>query len=192
MSGEKMRLFVAADIPGDVRELLASAVQGIRGEELGARWVRLENLHLTLKFIGDYEKDEMDRLSNEVRATAQRCEPFEALLGGSGAFPSPRRARIIWVAVSSGVREAEAVARKLNARLEKVGVKKEERAFRGHLTLARLRQVRDCTAMLAGVEGRLEGLRDMPFRVDEVVLYRSILKPEGPVYSVVERMALGG
>ncbi|RJP30505.1 MAG: RNA 2',3'-cyclic phosphodiesterase [Actinobacteria bacterium] len=192
MCAEKIRLFVAADITDEIRELISDAMRGLQGEGMNARWVKPENLHLTLKFIGEYGEDGLDRLSNELRVAAERSKPFTAVLTGCGAFPSPRKARILWVGMHGGVEEASKVARKLDARLEKVGVKREQRPFRGHITLARLRQAWDCTAVLESMNRGMEGLHNMPFRVEEIVLYRSMLEPQGPIYTALERMTLGG
>jgi 2'-5' RNA ligase len=192
MSGSKLRLFVAANIPGEARGLLGEAIRELQGKMQDARWVRPENLHLTLKFIGYYEEEGLERLSSELRAATERCRPFQAALGGCGSFPSQRKARVVWVGMATGAPEAEAVARKLDARLEKVGVQREKRGFRGHLTLARIKQPHDCTATLEDMVLRLEGLKEMPFEVDEVVLYRSILRPQGPEYTALQRFSLGG
>ncbi len=190
MSGEDLRLFVAADIPPETKEVIASAVQGQRGVLPGARWVNPHNLHLTLKFIGEYPQEGLQRLSNEIKATAELCATFTAALGGCGAFPAPGRARVIWVGMSAGEEEAAAVARKLDARLERAGVKRENRPFRGHITLARLKRPEGCAGMLHDLEELLGGLRDIIFKVNEVVLYRSILRPQGPEYVALERLPL--
>jgi len=192
MSGERLRLFVAADIPLEIRELLDSTMKRLRGEGIDARWVKPENLHLTLKFIGEYGEEGLERLSREIHKAAERSGPFEAVLGGCGAFPSRRKARVIWVGMSDGVDDAAAIARKLDSRLEKAGVKREQRQFRGHLTLARLRRPQDCTEVLESMSGMLEGLQDLPFRVEEIRLFRSILKPQGPMYVELEKVTLGG
>jgi RNA 2',3'-cyclic 3'-phosphodiesterase len=192
MSDKGLRLFVAVDIPTAARRVISSAVEGMRGELAGARWVKPENLHLTLKFIGDYMEKDLERLVEEIKASGERCEAFRASLGGCGAFPSQGRARVIWLGMSEGIEGAGAVARKLDARLERVGVKREERPFRGHITLARLRQPGDCKPFLDGLGSRIRGLRDIDFEVDEIVLYRSILGQQGPRYMVLEKVALGG
>lgn len=191
VSVKRLRLFVAADLPGEVRERIASAAEAARTLE-GARWVKAENLHLTLKFIGDYEEDKLERLREEVAAAAALCTGFTAALGGCGAFPSHSRARVLWLGMARGEEEAAATARKLDSRLERLGVKREERPFRGHLTLARLRIPSDCSSWLEGLEERLKDLRDMDFEVGEIVLYRSILGPQGPTYVPVERAPLKG
>ncbi len=192
MSADRLRLFVAADIPDEARAIIASAIDEFRLDVAGARWVEPRNLHITLKFIGYYEEEGIGRLSKQLHAAAERAAPFEAVLGGCGAFPSPGRVRVIWVGMADGVEGAAALARKLDARLEREGVKREERPFRGHLTLARLRQPRDCTALLEDMGARLERLREMAFGVKEMALYRSVHSPRGPIYDVLERIKLGG
>lgn len=192
MSDRKLRLFIASDIPPEAKCLISSTVEMLRGRLLEARWVKPENLHLTLKFIGDYTEEGLQRLSNEMRESGERCEPFNAALGGCGAFPSRGRGRVIWLGMHAGTEEAGAVARKLDARLEKTGVKREGRPFKGHITLARLKQAGDCTAILNDLETCLQGLREIAFEVDEMVLYRSILGPRGPAYIALERIMLGG
>jgi len=192
VSGNKIRLFVAVDIPGEVRELLSRVLQELRGEMEGARWVKPENLHLTLKFIGDYEEEGLEKLTGEVRAAAERIPAFIAALDGCGAFPSGKRARVIWVGMAEGSEKAGRMARKLDARLERAGVKREDRPFKSHLTLARLKQPGDCSGYLKILNHKLEGLPGLPFEVGEVVLYRSILSPHGPTYVPLERISLGG
>jgi len=192
MSDSDLRLFVAADIPADARGLIAAGVEKSRGKMPVARWVKAENLHLTIKFIGAYPEEDVGGLSNELRESGGRCAPFEAAMGGCGAFPSARRGRVLWVGMTQGVDGAEAVARKLDARLEKVGIEREGRPFRGHITLARLKQPRDCEAVLGDLGADLAGLPALTFMVDEIVLCRSILGPQGPTYIAMERIALGG
>lgn len=192
MSGKKVRLFVAFDIPNDIRDLLSKAMAELEPTIGGARWVKPENLHLTLKFIGYYDREKLERLTGEVREAAERGSSFRVRFGEPGAFPSIKRARVIWIGMAEGSREGRKVASKLDARLEKAGVKREGRPFAGHLTLARLKQPTDSVDYLAKLGNRLEGLQDMAFDVSEIVLYESVLSPKGPTYKPLERMRLGG
>lgn len=191
MSAERMRLFIALDIPEEARSLLAAIVEEHRGDLPEARWVKAENLHITLKFIGDYEEEKLDRLSNEIRKTAALGSSFRAALGGCGGFPSSRKARVLWVGMRDGQEEAAVMAGKLDSRLEKAGVERESRPFRGHLTLARLRRPLDCSSLLERMEEESKPLTDMFFEVREMTLYRSILGPGGPTYVSLEKIALG-
>lgn len=192
MPAERMRLFVAVDIPDEVRERIAAAVERSRGACPEARWVKAENLHLTLKFIGSFDVDDIDRLHDELRRVAESTQPFAVALGGCGGFPTSGKARVIWVGMTKGEEEASVIAGRLDSVLEKLGVKTEERPFRGHLALARLRTPRDCRALISYLEEELRGLEGMSFRVGEMILYRSVLSPSGPVYHPLQRLSLEG
>lgn len=191
MTGDRLRLFVALDITEEARRAIAASMEKHACELVGARWVRPENLHITLKFIGDYGEEMLPRLSNEIRETAGLCKAFRAALGGCGGFPSRRKSRVLWVGMEEGQAEAAAIAAKLNSRLEKVGIERESRPFKGHLTLARLRKPTDCSHVIDEMEKELQPLTEMPFEVREMTLYRSILGPGGPRYLPLEKVALG-
>ncbi|MDI6872923.1 RNA 2',3'-cyclic phosphodiesterase [Candidatus Solincola sp.] len=189
--GERIRLFVALDLPEEVRERIVTAARKHAGLLPQARWVRKENLHLTLKFIGEYPGRKVEKLVTIVEGETAKKEPFTASLRGCGGFPSPGRARVIWVGMEKGEKEAAALAAELDAGLAKAGVKRETRPFRGHLTLARLRNPADCSSWLASLEEDLAGLEEMDFRVEDITLYRSILSAEGPTYVPLRRFELG-
>jgi len=189
---DKMRLFVAMDVPDEIKGVISTALEGLKSGVEGVRWVKPENIHLTLKFIGDYEERKLDRLVDEVRKAALRSPRFTALLGGCGAFSSPSKARVIWVDMREGGEGAAVVARKVDSRLGKIGVKRESRPFRAHLTLGRLKRPKDCSDMLDRLDDDLEELAEMPFDVHEIVLYRSLLSSEGPTYVSLQHIELGG
>jgi 2'-5' RNA ligase len=192
MSGNNLRLFVAADIPRDIRELYAQSLDDLRREFQGVRWVHPRNLHLTLKFIGQYEEVKLPKLIAEANKCTQSTPIFDVVMGGCGAFPSPGRARVVWAGMAEGKDEASRLASKLDSRLEKAGVKRERRPFRGHLTLARLRPPADCSRCLDILGHMLKGLPEMPFTVSEIVIYESVLSPQGPTYTTRERLNLEG
>lgn len=187
-----LRLFVALDLPEGVRERIAAAVKKKAGLLPQARWVKEENLHLTLKFIGEYPEEKVERLEGILEKKALEHRPFTASLRGCGGFPSPGRARVIWVGMGKGEEEAASLASGLDSGLTRVGVKREARPFRGHLTLARLKNPMDCCSWLASLEEELSGLEEMDFQVREITLYRSVLSPQGPTYFPVRRFELGG
>jgi RNA 2',3'-cyclic 3'-phosphodiesterase len=192
MSASNLRLFVAVDIPEEIREVISCAVQNLKGEVEGARWVKSQNLHLTLKFIGNFEEDRLDRLISEIYKVTERSMRFTTALGGCGAFPSTKKARVIWIGMTNGDDEAGTIARKIDKRLERLGIEREGRPFRSHLTLARLKQPRDCTSQLENLDSGLKGLPKMSFDVGEITLYQSDLGPQGPTYNSLRRLSLGG
>lgn len=191
VSKGRLRLFVALDLPDEVKERIGAAVERQRSRHPEARWVKPDNLHLTLKFIGEYPEEGLERLEKALREAAEKYSPFTMALKGCGGFPSSGKSRVIWVGMDRGEREAAGLAAVIESRLEKVGVKREKRSFRGHLTVARLKDPRNCSSWLASLEGDLGDLEEMPFQVREITLYRSILSPGGPTYIPLERIPLG-
>ena len=133
-----MRIFVAVFPPPEVRRALVGAARElpVAGE---VRWARPENVHLTLKFLGDVPEDALGRVADTLEPVSLRHEPFEAELSGFGAFPSARRARILWAGIGEGSEPLRDLARDVEASLEPLGFEREDRAYVPHLTLGRAR-----------------------------------------------------
>jgi RNA 2',3'-cyclic 3'-phosphodiesterase len=133
-----VRTFVAVFPPPEVRRALVGAAHELPvvGE---VRWVRPENVHLTLKFLGDVSEDDLDRVAEALEPVRLRHGPFEAGLSGFGAFPSSRKARIVWAGIGDGSEPLRALARDVEASLEPLGFEREDRAYVPHLTLGRAR-----------------------------------------------------
>ncbi len=183
---EPVRAFLAVPLPAPAREQAEVALQAAR-ETLGdrARWTPVENLHLTLKFLGDVDPDAIPKLVGRAHAKLHGVQPFEAALGGMGAFPGAREARVIWIGVTRGLSELAKLARKLDAAASAVGVPRDRRPYRAHLTLGRLREP-------GRVEiERLKAPEEVPFRVEEVILYESRLSPGGARHLPLAHLPLG-
>jgi 2'-5' RNA ligase len=188
-----MRLFVAVDVGAQI----AAAVTGLL-EELRSRtqrlapqarvtWISADRLHVTVRFIGH-----VDQLRAEAITAALDLpiplSPFDLVVHGAGAFPPSGAPRVIWAGVSSGAGSLNEVAREVTARLAAAGVPPEDRPYRPHLTLARVRDA-------AGLKSRplLDGLAHWPFgttHVEAITLYESRLSPKGPTYVPLRRIAL--
>jgi 2'-5' RNA ligase len=136
-------LFVAVPLPSAATEEVIEIVDTVRAMPLPAgardvRWVRLDGLHLTLRFLGPTEPDRVDPTADAVaRAARTATGPFEAELQGAGAFPSGRRPRTLWIGIGRGVDELGRLAGMTSEALEAVGWPRDARPFRPHLTLAR-------------------------------------------------------
>jgi RNA 2',3'-cyclic 3'-phosphodiesterase len=134
-----VRAFVAVFPPSEVREALLSAAREL--PVAGAvRWIRPDNVHLTLKFLGDVPKEELlDQVAGSIEVVCGRHEPFEAGPSAFGAFPSARRARILWAGIAEGSDRLRALAEDVETSLEPLGFEREDRAYVPHLTLGRAR-----------------------------------------------------
>jgi 2'-5' RNA ligase len=175
-----LRLFVGIALPPQARAALASCLSAPRVRALAParlRWLPPENWHLTLQFLGAVQEDRVAALQTACQRAAQGCAPFEIELSGMGAFGSPRRARIVWVGVTRGHAEVAALAEALCAQTEPLGFAREQRAFRAHATLARLKTPARVESLLAAIE-----LPKVAMPVSELTLFRSHTSSEGARY----------
>ena len=184
-----LRLFAAVDLPDRVRQGMASAIEPWRDRLPAGRWVRPENWHITVKFLGRTYPRLVDRVHAACREAATTIRPFRVGIEGMGVFPGPGRARVLWVGLDDAEGGLPALARALDDRLADE-FPPEKRGFTPHLTVARFNPpvaVRDHADELEAVHFEME-----PFGVGEVVLYRSHLSPKGARYEPLERFPLRG
>lgn len=186
MNAARLRLFLALDLPGAHRERAGEVAEDLRARGWDARWVPPGNHHVTLRFLGATDGATLPALRDAV-AAAVRGHPAPVLvLRGLGAFPSPRRARVLWAGVHDPSGNLPGLAGALERALEPLGWAPEARPFAAHLTLARLRVPRSVEPLPADP---FRGLESVP--VSEVVLYRSKLHPSGARYERVDGFPLG-
>jgi 2'-5' RNA ligase len=182
---DRLRAFLAVDPPAELRARLLEAAERLRAAApSGARWVAAENLHLTLKFLGEIREDDVPRLVERASAKLAGEAPFEVAFAGFGAFPNAREARVLWLGAVRGAGALAKLARKLDAAARAIGAERERRPFEAHLTLARLRDP-------ARVElERIPALDSVAWTVEEVVLYESRPSPGGPRYVPLAHLPL--
>lgn len=178
-----MRLFVALDIPEDVRRQIADFADELRRHAPRARWARIEGAHLTLKFIGEVIPGGLDPIRGAlepVRALA----PIEIEFRGAGFFRNEHQPRVLWVGIRASAALAE-LAAEIERRLATLGIPPESRSFQPHLTLARFNhpsESGDLRGVIAGAS-----LREFGRAVArEFHLYESRLSPGGPIYTRLE------
>ena len=182
-----VRAFFAVELNGAVRAALAQAVESLRGEPWAApvRWVRSENLHLTLRFLGDIEPEVVPALAESVRQHIAPIAPFELAVASIALFPDRRRPRAVAAEVGQNARATlEILARAVETGVVGQGLEPEERSFRAHITLGRIR------GRLSARPGIDTPLSPAHLLVRDVVLYRSELVPTGAVYSELARIEL--
>jgi len=178
---DRVRCFVAVDFPEEVRNDLRRLQQRLRARDLDLRWVQAESMHLTLKFLGEPDRKTFDAVAEALSAPLEGFGALRLEPRGLGAFPTPRRARVLWVGLAGDVAALARLALTVESRMETVGIPREGRAFAPHLTLGRARG----PAGIDGVDAALraeEGYAGPPFTVTEIVLYESRLRPQGPQY----------
>lgn len=172
-----MRCFVAVETTPEVRRELGQLQRELAAEASGVRWVRPEQMHLTLVFLGEVADGFADAVRQPLAVACSSHRVFEAQPGGIGAFPVPRRARVIWVGLKRGGDELVRLQHSVAAALGPLGFRPEERPFSPHLTLGRFRVPVD----LSGATAREFTASTFPVR--RIVLIRSELRPDGPRYT---------
>jgi RNA 2',3'-cyclic 3'-phosphodiesterase len=184
-----LRLFAAVDLPPRVREEIEGTIAPWRDRLPRGRWVRRENWHVTVKFLGRTYPRLVAWVTEAAREAAASIRPFRVGVEGMGVFPGPGRARVLWVGLVDRDESLPALARALDDRLVDE-FPPEKRGFTPHLTVARFNPpmpAREHVDELAATRFEVE-----PFRVGEVVLYRSHLSPKGARYEPLERFPLRG
>ena len=173
-----LRLFFAVPVPPEAREQVGDLIDEVQ-REVGdgtarIRWVRVEGLHLTLRFLGPTPEDRVTPLRESAEALARRAAPFEVQLSGGGAFPSLARPRSLWVGVREGADRLASLADSLTEAAGACGLSLDTRPFAPHLTIGRTDGVRLGPVAARALEHAADGL-EVRFEVDRVVLYRSFL-----------------
>ncbi len=178
-----MRVFVAVFPPPEVREALAEAARALPAGAF--RLTPPVRVHLTLKFLGEVPPEALPRVTSALGGAARQVEPFGATVSGLGAFPTARRARILWAGIAAaGAEGFRALASAVEDALEPEGFAREDRPFVPHLTLGRAR--RPVNLELGGA-----GLPDLGFAVEALDLVESRQNDSGVTYSVLARFPLG-
>jgi 2'-5' RNA ligase len=188
------RLFVAVAVPPEPLEACRRVVDAVRTTSLGreARWVRIENLHLTVRFLGDVPPDLVPDVGLAVEDAAARVDPFRIELAGAGAFPDGRHPRTLWLGVDRGNEGLEQLVDALEAPLDRLGWPPDPRARRPHLTVARTDAVRGevSHALADALLEAATGWRTA-FDAAAVTLYRSHLGGGPPRYEPLVQAPLG-
>ena len=194
LGDEKWRVFCAVALPGDLHERLTTHINRIRdiAPDARARWSRADNIHLTLKFLGDISLPRVEKLSEAASRSVEDFAPFKIVLEQTGVFPPHGSPRVLWI----GVNDLEGKLGQVHARLEvecaKAGFPRESRPFHPHLTFARLRQPQRA-GTLASAHKAME-FEPAEVAVSELLVIRSErseLSSEGSKYTVVSRHSLG-
>ncbi|HVP43359.1 MAG TPA: RNA 2',3'-cyclic phosphodiesterase [Terriglobales bacterium] len=192
-----MRLFVALDIPDEIRHRIRTFIAGVRGFAPDVRWVAPDSLHLTLKFIGEQPDDKLGAIKDALTTVA--AQGVDVRFRGTGFFPTAKSARVFWIGIEADTRLAD-LAAGIDQALEPLGIEREPRAFSPHLTLARSGSGRPQRGrgdrpnrLFAVLQDRLAQMPPPDFgtmTAREFFLYLSELSPKGAQYTKLDRFAL--
>jgi 2'-5' RNA ligase len=184
-----MRCFVAVALPPDVRKLLVQVQDALRRSDAHVKWVEEENLHLSLKFLGELDPDAVATLKGALSIEALQWTRMDLTYEGVGTFPERGLPRVVWAGCSGDLPKLAALAGAVERCAEQVGVPRERHPFAAHLTLGRVKSDRNVKRLMSAIENQ----RHVPLGKDtvkEFVLYESTLTDRGPEYEALSTFPL--
>lgn len=190
MTPDQHRAFIAVDLDPVLRTAIMDLERALDAAGVRLRWIRPENLHFTLKFLGEISSAQVARVRVATREAATGVTPFRVTLASIGAFPNVRRPEVMWIGVSEGREGLESLAARLEERLAKQRFPAERRQFQPHLTLARIRDTRDGRGLAEALEG-FRAVSPGSQEVRAMIVYESRLSPSGARYEALEEVPLG-
>jgi 2'-5' RNA ligase len=187
-----MRAFIAVDISPEVRSNIKVGMEDLRKLGMDMKHVKPESVHLTIKFLGEMDDDLVPIIAESMDAIAGAQRPLELRARGMGCFPNPGKPRVAWVGCEDPAKAAEGLAGRVEDEMAGLGFEKEARGFKTHLTIGRFRDgERGGPAFLRFLEANSK--RDFgAFVAGELILFKSVLLPDGAVYSSVHRAKFRG
>jgi RNA 2',3'-cyclic 3'-phosphodiesterase len=194
--GRTMRLFVALELPPQVKAAAEDVLRELTRAGTDVRWVKPENLHVTLKFLGEVEAEKAAAVREAMIGACAGCPPLALAVQGCGAFPSPQRPTVVWLGLTGQVDELAGLATRMEQACEPLGFAPEGRTFQPHLTLGRLRRGRSSDKgpgerPLTQALVHLATWQGPDFRAERVALMQSTLTPQGPIYKPLREVTLG-
>ena len=178
-----IRSFLAFELPPKIREQIGVVSTELQKLTLPVRWVKVTNIHITVIFLGYVNEDKIDDIKEKVNPVVKGFSVFQTRLNGIGVFPNWRRPRVIWIGLNGEIERLSNFREKLQTGLKVLGLKEEKRPFRPHLTIGRFKGLVDRDEELKSILDRYHDLScDLQY-LRELVLFKSDLKPDGPVYT---------
>jgi 2'-5' RNA ligase len=185
-----IRSFLAIELPKSILKKIDEVQGDLRSTHADVRWVNPEKIHLTIKFFGSVEESRIDSIFKSIEEPIRDTSPFSIKVRGIGAFPNLRNPRVIWMGLADGREVLISLQKQIEAQLEKIGFEPEDRPFHPHLTLGRMKSSRRKEELA----GKMERHKEEEFgdlKVERVVLFKSDLRPSGPIYTPLGDVKLG-
>ncbi|MGD9181081.1 MAG: RNA 2',3'-cyclic phosphodiesterase [Desulfobacterales bacterium] len=181
---DTFRAFIAIDLPGSVKSFLSEAQEALKLYGFRVKWVRPQNIHLTLKFLGNTVTADADKIAEAMTLAVRDCPVLALAAKGIGVFPDVRRPRIIWAGLNGQLEILANLQRTLDDHLADLGFPRETRAFKSHLTLGRVKGKIPAARMKTAID-ELKEFGSESFEINRVILFKSELRRSGAVYTQV-------
>lgn len=175
-----MRLFIALPLEPRVKDALGKIISDLKRHGGPVKWVKPENIHLTLRFLGETDERPLGKIKTEIDAVAAAHAQVRTSISRLGGFPNLNRPRVIWVGIEHNLEPLSKMARQMELKVRTLGFEKESRAFKAHLTLGRVREPRGLENLTKAMNDY--ALEEIPVHFDRIVLFKSTLTPQGSIY----------
>lgn len=184
-----IRLFLAVTLPDEIKSALTDVSRKLQTSCADVKWVKPENYHITVKFLGDVKPEMLDAIIECIRAALKDTTSFDMRISGAGAFMKHGAPSVIWVGTKQGSEQIGAISSRIDDLLSTLGFEKENRAFSAHITLGRARSARGAEKLC----DLLVSMKDISIgfmKVNNIAIMKSSLKPDGPVYSTLKTIEI--
>ncbi len=185
----RIRAFIAFDLPKDILESIGNVQAQVKKRGVKFRWAPFENIHLTMKFIGDIHVDLVDKVSNMMAESAEGFSTISLYANGIGVFPGLHRPRVLWIGIDGEIDRLYRLQKTLDEKLNMIGIPTEKRPFKGHLTIGRAKEGMNMESLKETLRAFYD-FQTRPFGINEMKLFQSELSPTGAVYSCIKSVAL--
>ncbi len=180
------RGFIAIDIK--VSKKIEEIINKLEKSGANLKIVKPEKMHITLKFLGDTDEKHIDKIKEIIEKSVENVDPFEIELKSTGAFPNENYIKVLWIGIEKSQLIAE-IAKKIDAKLSKIGFKKEKRKFSPHITIARIKSGRNKDEILQ-ILNKFKDETLLKMKVEKIKLKKSELTPKGPIYTTLKEIKI--
>lgn len=187
-----MRTFIAIDLPAEIKSALGRTQAKLKESGADVKWVKPENIHLTLKFLGERDEKKVQAIASLLEDALKDKKSIQASISSFGGFPKIESPRVIWAGIEKGDIEIKQIAAVLEEAIAKAGIPKEDRAFSSHITIGRTRSSLNKDRLIQGLTKCAEGLKNknLEFNITKITLFKSTLTPAGPIYEAIKEINL--
>ena len=187
---DKIRVFIAIEPAPRIRDVIRDLQNDLKRDDIGSkvRWVKPEGIHLTLKFLGDTPSSQIEEIGSAMSRAVVGHKAFTIACAGMGLFPESGNPRVIWVGITEGIDALSRLSHDLDTQLSELGFPSENRAFKAHLTLGRIKSRLDRGSLVDLIK-RLK-TPTMEMDAQEIILFHSDLQPQGSIYTPLKRVTL--
>lgn len=180
------RIFIGISLPNEIKEKIENIKKTFRQSMINAKWVEKENMHITLKFLGEIPEEKVANIAKIIAKTSKFFKPIILEIEGIGAFPNMKKPSVLWIGISKGNEEIIKYQNLLETNLVDLGFPKDTKSYHSHITIARIKNhknVDKLTTMIKEIK-----LGQMTF--DKVDIIKSTLTPQGSIYNILEQIKL--